>query len=295
MIERTLPASPAPAPTPPTGRIRLLGQVMDLVTPGQVLDHVAEAVAAGRRSVVANHNLNSLNLVRDQAAMRAFYGSADLVQIDSTPLIAFGRMLGHPVSRAHRSTYLDWRDAFWRRAAERGWRVFYLGGTAKVGAEAVRRLSALYPGARVGSASGYFDPENAWANGDVLKLIAAFRPDVLMVGMGMPRQEAWIARNLSALPACVILNVGAAFDYEAGVQKAAPRWMGRAGIEWLYRLAHDPRRLFRRYCIEPWRLAGPALADIGAALSRGRGQTPSRVLNQSTKAGTPRSIGVEGR
>ena len=86
----------------------------------------------------------------------------------------------------------------------------------------------------------------------------------------MPRQEAWIARNLAALPDCVILNVGAAFDYEAGVQRAAPRWMGRVGLEWLYRLAHDPRRLFRRYCVEPWSLAGPAARDVLTALRRRR-------------------------
>jgi N-acetylglucosaminyldiphosphoundecaprenol N-acetyl-beta-D-mannosaminyltransferase len=84
--------------------------------------------------------------------------------------------------------------------------------------------------------------------------------------MGMPRQEAWIADNLAALPDCVVFNVGAAFDYEAGAQKAAPRWMGRLGVEWLFRLVSDPRRLFVRYCVEPWRLAGPAIAD----LSQGR-------------------------
>ena len=257
------------AKPPPPSRLRLLGECIDLVTPGQVLDHVRDAVAAGRRAVIANHNLNSLNLIRDNAQMRAFYDAAELVQIDSTPLIAFGRLLGLPVSRAHRSTYLDWRDDFWAMADRLGWRVLYLGGTAKTGAEAVRRLSARWPGAVIEARSGYFDvTPGAPDNAAVLARVAAFRPNVLMVGMGMPRQEAWVARHLDALPDCVILNVGAAFDYEAGVQKAAPRWMGRAGLEWLFRLAHDPRRLFRRYCIEPWRLAGPAAKDIATALRR---------------------------
>lgn len=267
-----------PAPTPSgaqtvagSSRLRLLGECVDLLTPSQVLEHMRAAVAAKRRAVIANHNLNSLKLIRDNADMRAFYDAAELVQIDSTPLIAFGRLLGLPVSRAHRSTYLDWREDFWTLADRQGWRVFYLGGTAKTGEEAVRRLSARWPGAVIEARSGYFDIQSdSFDNAAVLARIAAFKPQVLMVGMGMPRQEGWVARNLGALPDCVILNVGAAFDYEAGVQKAAPRWMGRVGLEWLYRLAHDPRRLFKRYCVEPWGLIGPASRDVGAALKRRR-------------------------
>lgn len=268
------PVVPATPPVAPASRLRLLGEWVDPLTPSEVLEHMHTAVAAKRRAVIANHNLNSLKLIRDDAEMRAFYDTAERVQIDSTPLIAFGRLLGLPVTRAHRSTYLDWREDFWTLADRQGWRVFYLGGTARTGEEAVRRLSARWPGAVIETRSGYFDAQpDSFDNAAVLARIAAFRPDVLMVGMGMPRQEGWIVRNLDALPDCVILNVGAAFDYEAGVQKAAPRWMGRAGLEWLYRLAHDPRRLFRRYCVEPWSLAGPALADIVAALGRRRGRS----------------------
>lgn len=261
---------------PRSQRLRLLGQCVDRVTPGQVLDHMAQAIAAGRRAIIANHNLNSLKLVRDNAQMRAFYDQAELVQIDSTPLIAFGRLLGLPLSRAHRSTYLDWRDDFWARADRRGWRVFYLGGAASAGDRAVARLSERYPGASIEARSGYFDmTPGSSDNAAVLARIAAFRPDVLMVGMGMPRQEAWIVQNLSGLPPCVVLNVGAAFDYEAGVQKPAPRWTGRLGLEWAYRLVHDPRRLFRRYCVEPWSLSGPALDDMAAALRRRLERKPS--------------------
>lgn len=249
-------------------RLRLLGECVDLLTPARVLEHVRAAVAAGRRAVIANHNLNSLNLIRNHAGMRAFYDAAEVVQIDSTPLIVFGRLLGLPVDRSHRSTYLDWREDFWAMADRLGWRVFYLGGTARTGIEARDRLSARWPGATIETRSGYFDVEGAADNAAVLARIAAFRPDVLMVGMGMPRQEAWVARHLDALPDCVILNVGAAFDYEAGAQKAAPRWTGRMGVEWLYRLARDPRRLFRRYCVEPWSLMGPAMRDIAEAFRR---------------------------
>jgi N-acetylglucosaminyldiphosphoundecaprenol N-acetyl-beta-D-mannosaminyltransferase len=151
-------------------------------------------------------------------------------------------------------------------ADRKGWRVLSVGGGPGVGEAAALRLKAAYPCAEIAVHHGFFDarPDSA-ENAAVLARIADFRPHVLFVGMGMPRQELWIADNYDRLPPCVILSVGAAFDYEAGVQSAAPRWMGRAGIEWAYRLFRDPRRLFVRYCIEPWSLIPLALADIRAA------------------------------
>lgn len=104
--------------------------------------------------------------------------------------------------------------------------------------------------------------DNAAEAAAVTDAISAARPDVLLVGMGMPRQERWVARFRDRLPPCVILTVGAAFDYEAGVTPTPPRWSGRLGVEWLFRFAAEPRRLFFRYFIEPWSLIGPALADL---------------------------------
>jgi N-acetylglucosaminyldiphosphoundecaprenol N-acetyl-beta-D-mannosaminyltransferase len=132
-----------------------------------------------------------------------------------------------------------------------------------VAEEAARRLGAHWPGASIQVRHGYFDrtPGSAEET-EVLSEIADFAPQVLLVGMGMPAQEAWIARHIGALAAPAILPVGAAFDYEAGVQKAAPRLLGRLGLEWLFRLLSDPARLCRRYLIEPWSLLGPALEDV---------------------------------
>jgi N-acetylglucosaminyldiphosphoundecaprenol N-acetyl-beta-D-mannosaminyltransferase len=247
-------------------RVRLLGGEVDLVRPDEVMSRLHAAVRARRRAVIANHNLHSLYLLRRTPRLAEFFAAADVVQVDSTPLIAFGRLLGLPMRPGHRSTYLDWRDAFWRLARAEGWRVFYLGGASGVAERAAHRLTSEFPGALIGSASGYFDaaPQSV-ANRELLRRIADFAPDVLLVGMGMPRQELWIFENLTDLPDGPILSVGAAFDYEAGVQRAAPRWMGRLGLEWLFRLCCDPRRLFQRYCVEPWFLIGPAMSDLGRA------------------------------
>src|SRR5690606_25524795 len=114
---------------------------------------------------------------------------------------------------------------------------------------------------------GYFDAEGA-ANAALLGAIAAFDPDVVLVGMGMPRQELWIIDNRPALKRGVLFPVGAAFDYEAGVQRAAPRVLGALGVEWLFRLAAQPRRLAFRYLVEPWFLLPAAVADLRAAMAR---------------------------
>ncbi len=252
-------------------RVRLLGQAMDLVRPEEVMHHLQLAVAEGRKSLIANHNLHSLYLLTRRPELQAFYDRADMVEVDSTPLLWFSRVLGLHSRAFHRCTYLDWRDHFWSLADRKGWRVLSIGGAPGVGEAAVAKLATRYPGAEIETRHGYFDAAPGSAdNAAVLAQVAAFRPHVLFVGMGMPRQELWIADHFDALPPCVVLSVGAAFDYEAGAQKAAPRWMGRAGIEWAYRLFHDPKRLFVRYCVEPWFLLPLIVADIRAARRRRR-------------------------
>jgi len=250
-------------------RVRLLGGEVDLVTPRDVLRAIDGATAGSQTTLIANHNAHSLFLLRRSAQLRSFFEGADLVQIDSQPLIAWGRLIGLPLKAAMRSTYLDWRGDFWKLAEARRWRVFYLGGVPGVADEAARRLSAEHPRATIAARHGYFDhAPGSEENRAVLDEIARFDPDVLMVGMGMPLQEIWALENRAALKRGVVLTVGAAFDYEAGVQKAPPRWTGRLGVEWLARLIDQPGRLAFRYLVEPWWLLGPALGDVGAALGR---------------------------
>ena len=252
-------------------RVTILGQPMDLVKPEEVLHHIQQAVRQGAKSLIANHNLHSLYLMQKRPELDAFYDRADLIEVDSTPLLAFSRALGLHSRGFHRCTYLDWRDHFWSVANREGWRVLSVGGAPGVGDEAARRLKLRYPDVDIAIHHGFFNARpGSSENAAVLDRITGFQPHILFVGMGMPRQELWIADNFERFPDCVILSVGAAFDYEAGVQSAAPRWMGRAGIEWAYRLVHDPKRLFVRYCVEPWTLLPLALRDIRQARGRNR-------------------------
>ncbi len=251
--------------------MRVLGANVDLVRPEEVMHHVTQSVESGSPYLVANHNLHSLYLKRRDPNLDRFFEAADLIEVDSTPLIFFTKLLGLHSRQFHRCTYLDWRDHFWSLADRKKWRVFYLGGAPGVAEKAKASLGPRYQGAIIETRHGYFDAKaGSKENAAVLDEIAAFDPDILFVGMGMPRQEFWILQNMEQLPPCVTFSVGAAFDYEAGVQKAAPRWMGRAGLEWIFRLTVNPKRLFHRYCVEPWFLVIPAIRDIAAAAAARR-------------------------
>lgn len=262
-------------------RVRLLGQLVDLVRPEEVLHHVEAWVKARRKVLIANHNVNSMALMRRNPRLQRFYARADLVEVDSAPLIKFAKLLGLHGQAFHRCTYLDWRDHFWSLVDRNGWRVMYVGGAPQVVERARARLAAEYPGADIKVRDGFFvATPGSRDNAVVVAEVKAFDPHILFVGMGMPRQELWILDNLDALPDCAIFSVGAAFDYEAGEQKAAPRWMGRMGIEWLFRLVHDPKRLARRYLIEPWILSPLILADVWTAL-RTRGARRRAAVSAS--------------
>ncbi len=255
-------------------RVRVLGGAVDLVKPAEVFHLVDEKLAAGERAVIANHNLHSLFLFQKSDRMRRFYEMADVIEVDSTPLIFWARFVGRPSRRFHRCTYLDWRNEFWDRAIAKGWRVFFLGSEPGVAEAASEQIRACWPEVELATHHGYFDVASP-ENDAVVEEINAYKPDVLLVGMGMPRQERWILDNIETLNPCAIFAVGGAFDYEAGVQRAAPRWAGRIGAEWLFRLLWNPRRLFRRYCIEPWSLVAFAAQDVQRALVRRMVRRPS--------------------
>jgi N-acetylglucosaminyldiphosphoundecaprenol N-acetyl-beta-D-mannosaminyltransferase len=253
----------------PEERVQVLGGSMDLVRPEEVFHFVAGKIAARESAVVANHNLHSLYLVRKDEKIAEFFRKSDLIEVDSVPLIFWARIVGRASRRFHRCTYLDWRDAFWERAIQENWKVFFVGGAPGVGEKATARIRADWPGAQIRTHHGYFDVAPGSAeNQAVVEAINAYKPDIVLVGMGMPRQEIWILENQAKLGPCVSFTVGGAFDYEAGVQLASPRWMGQVGMEWLFRLMVDPQRLFTRYCVEPWHLLGPAIRDLGKALVR---------------------------
>ncbi len=266
---------------------------MDLVRPSEVFHFVAGKIDAGQKAIIANHNLHSLYLIQKNDEIREFFHRADLIEVDSMPLIFWARLNGRPSRRFHRATYLDWRVAFWDRVRDENWRVFFLGSEPGVAEAARKRILEQWPDVQLATHHGYFDMTPGCAENEaVVEEINAFGADVVLVGMGMPRQEIWILRNLDKLTACVSFTVGGAFDYEAGVQRPAPRWLGQLGIEWAYRLMIDPVGKFHRYCVEPFSLVKPALRDLRASWGRkARGEDAVAVHGVSRTDGAAYAAG----
>jgi N-acetylglucosaminyldiphosphoundecaprenol N-acetyl-beta-D-mannosaminyltransferase len=234
----------------------LMGLKVNPISEADVVSLTSDAIRNRHHIVVANHNLHSVYLWHHQERMRLFYTSADYIHIDGMALILFARILGIPLNRAHRAAALDFFPLLAPAAVQHGWRIFYVGsrpGVAELGATLAQRE---YPGLNIRTHHGYLD---AVESKRVIAEINAFQPHILMVGMGMPLQEYWIMDNRDQIDANVIFPLGAFMDYLAGEIPTAPRWLACLYLEWAYRLFSEPRRLWRRYLVEPWYVAGQVI------------------------------------
>jgi N-acetylglucosaminyldiphosphoundecaprenol N-acetyl-beta-D-mannosaminyltransferase len=238
----------------------LLGLQINKLSGCDLVRVVTDAVQAGRKSVIANHNLHSLYLWYHEPKMRAFYAAADFIHIDGMSLICLGNVLGLPLKRRDRTTFLDLFPLLLEQTVEQDWRIFYLGSKPGVTERAAAVLRERYPTLQIQAHHGHFNPDRAGEeNQRILKQINAYAPHILFVGMGMPRQENWILENRNSLTVNAILPAGALMDYLAGEIPTPPRWLGSLYLEWLYRLLSEPTRLWRRYLVEPWFVLGQVL------------------------------------
>lgn len=251
----------------------VLGVKLHAMTARDLHCTVAATIRAGAQYIIAGHNLHSVYLFHRDPEMRRCYEQARYVFVDGMPLVWLARAAGLPVQREHRNTPVDWLPDLLGTAAREGWRVFYLGSAPGVAERGAAVLREKWPNLQMETAHGFFDitpgSEDAEA---VLARIRGFAPHILCVGMGMPLQEHWIARFGHRSGANVVLNLGALMDLIAGELPVPPRWIGRAGLEWLYRLVTRPKRVWRRYLVEPWFLLPFAVRDLAAR----RPRTPSR-------------------
>lgn len=268
----------SPASANMTDTVAFLGLTLQPKSMPEMNELVEQGIRERQKWIIANHNLHSVYLLHRHPKLREFYSHAHWTYVDGMPLVALGRLYGYPLQREQRVTNVDWTGPLMELAASRGWRVFNLGSSKQVAEQGAARLRKLYPGLQIEVSDGFFDARRGSAENEALvKRINAYRPDLLMVGMGMPRQEYWTHENFSQLDAHVILSsTGAALEYIAGAAPTPPRWAGRIGLEWMFRLAHEPRRLFSRYLIEPWYILLLLLMDYPrsryAAKEQGRAQ-----------------------
>ncbi|MEQ1505906.1 MAG: WecB/TagA/CpsF family glycosyltransferase [Myxococcota bacterium] len=225
-------------------------------------DGWVEALAANVASGAPHHHV-SLNAakwvaMREDRSLRRAVRAATSVAADGASIVLASRWLGHPVPA--RVTGCDLALALMALAPARGWRVYLLGATPPVATEVARRVRADGV-AVVGARHGFFGPDDEPA---VARAIADARPDLVLVALGTPRAELFCWRWVEAPLA---MGVGGTFDVIAGTARRAPDAVGRAGLEWAWRFAHQPRTRFRRAIVDPARFAAAVAA--GARLPAG--------------------------
>jgi N-acetylglucosaminyldiphosphoundecaprenol N-acetyl-beta-D-mannosaminyltransferase len=181
---------------------------------------------------------------RDEA-LREIHNASGLTTPDGMPMVWAGRVAGARISRVYGP---DLMLALCAVADERGWSHYFYGGRAGIPERLAARLRQRFPRLRVaGTHSPPFRPLTPEEDADLVRRVNATAPDIIWVGLSTPKQERWMADHVGRVDAPALIGVGAAFDIHAGTLPQAPRWMQRSGLEWLYRLIREPRRLWRRY------------------------------------------------
>ena len=230
------------------------GVHFDFVPMRQVIEAIEQWRAARRRNYIVLTNPHSVMVCRRDEQMRRATLSAGLTLPDGVGVILAAELLGY--GRQHRVTgpalMLDLID----RSREFGYRHFFYGGAEGVADELARRMTNQFPGAIVaGTYCPPFRQLTAQEDQEIVDRINATRPDVVWIGLGAPKQEKWMRDHIGRIDAPAMIGVGAAFDFHSGNVKWAPWWVRRCGVEWAYRLACEPRRMWRRNLDSPLFLA----------------------------------------
>lgn len=241
------------------GRIvSVLGLPMGALTMDEVVALCERAIHQRDPLLIGVVNAAKIvNMHRDEVLCHAVR-AADVILADGVPVVWASRVLGQRLPE--RVAGIDLMIRLLKRANRCGYCVYCLGATDEVLVEATQRISHDYPGAQiVGQRNGYFDDEEEPA---VAEAIAAAKPDMLFVAMSSPKKELFMARWAEQMGVPVCHGVGGAFDLLAGKVKRAPERWQRLGLEWLYRVAQEPRRLWRRYLVTNTLFCGLVLREL---------------------------------
>jgi N-acetylglucosaminyldiphosphoundecaprenol N-acetyl-beta-D-mannosaminyltransferase len=230
-------------------RVPVLGVRVDAVQIPDAIARLEGWIAARDRSrFVAVTGMHGVTEAHRDRTFRRVLAAADMVVPDGMPLVWLGRARGHALRRRVYGPELMLE--FCRGTAARNLRHYFYGGGPGVADELAERMAARFPGVIVaGTCTPPFRPLTREEDDEVVAHINAAHADVLWVGLSTPKQERWMFDHRDRLNVPAMVGVGAAFDMHSGRLRQAPSWMGEHGLEWLYRLSQEPRRLWRRYIL----------------------------------------------
>lgn len=232
------------------GRCTIGHVPMDPVSMSEALARIHDMVLQKRGGTVFTPNVDHVMLAQRMPEFATAYAATDLALVDGMPLLWAARLLGLPIRHKVSGSDLLW--PLLEMAAKHALSVYLLGG-APGSAEIARNvLAERLPTLRVVGVNAPQIDLEARSNSESLKVLESLRatePDLLVVGLGAPKQELWLHRNREYLGKTVGLGLGACIDFLAGRVQRAPAWISRSGFEWLYRLCQEPRRLAHRYLV----------------------------------------------
>jgi N-acetylglucosaminyldiphosphoundecaprenol N-acetyl-beta-D-mannosaminyltransferase len=230
----------------------ILGVKVHVITVKLLHEYIAQVILTKKKSLILHTNIHCYTIIRKNPWLQDFLNSSDITFCDGAGVIWGAKILGHQIPE--RITYADWMWKVAEFSEKNEFTFFFLGARPGVAEKAAEVLKVLFPRLRITSYHGYFDKEKkSNENQKVIEKINAVKPNILVVGFGMPIQEKWLLENWSELDANIALTGGAVFDYISGELKRGPRWMTDNSMEWLARFFIEPRRLFWRYFWgNPW-------------------------------------------
>jgi N-acetylglucosaminyldiphosphoundecaprenol N-acetyl-beta-D-mannosaminyltransferase len=238
-------------------KVELFGLDIAALTFDEAVQALAQDAAGrdGGARIVVTPNVDHIVRLESNRDFKARYAQADFIFADGMPVVWTSRLMGRPLPE--RVTGADLFVALCKRAQAEDWQVAVLGGDARIEDEIRQGFARSFPSLRVEilSPSLQYDPEGPEAQEHARRL-RELAPRVVFVCLGMPKQEKWAFRYAPTLPGGIVLCAGMAMMFAIGMQRRAPLWMQRGGLEWLWRMCSEPRRMVRRYLVEDVKFLG---------------------------------------
>jgi len=232
--------------TSPIARVNILGVQVSAINMDIALTTIDQWIARRERHYVCVTGVHGVMESQTDEHLRRIHNAAGLVTPDGMPLVWLARGHGQPQTR--RVYGPDLMLAVCEHSQTTGYRHYLYGGLEGVPETLAARLQARWPQLQiVGTYSPPFRALTPEEDARLVDQINQAAPDIVWVGLSTPKQERWMAAHVNLLNAPVLIGVGAAFDFHAGLKKQAPRWMQKSGLEWFFRLWTEPKRLWRRY------------------------------------------------
>lgn len=234
----------------PLNRRKFMNTYIDDLTLEEAVNHIEKCIRERRIGQVITPNVDQIVRMEWDNYFREICESCELLLVDGHPLLWIAKFYGEPFKQKICGS--DLVPILCEMASKKGYSVFFLGAAPGIAKIAADKMVQKYPGLAI---AGTFSPPLGFEKDEnemnkINRMLFESKADMLFVGMGVPKQDIFIYENMSKYQIPVSFSIGGTIDFIAGKQKRAPKWMSKIGFEWLYRLFHDPKKMFKRYFID---------------------------------------------